>query len=102
MSIRIAFTFIASSTAVYRLLCISAFLTMAVFRPMQTSAYRFDMAAKRSRREVAINALQDVLHVGGISNSGLRKLLRELRQQPEAPELIGMEIVKAAFHERWM
>ena len=59
------------------------------------------MAAKRARHDPAVTAaLQSVLHVGGISNSGLDRVLRVLKKLPEFPE-VGRYGIEDAFHVRW-
>ena len=62
------------------------------------TASRFNMAAKRARKEAGEGALQSVLHVGGISNVGLKKLLKELAQQPDIE--VSHHGFQSAFHAR--
>jgi hypothetical protein len=58
------------------------------------------MAAKRQRKEVATAAVQHLLHIGGLSNKGLQKLLQELRSLPECPDIVNKHVMDAAFHSR--
>ena len=58
------------------------------------------MAANRARKDAATSALQDVLNVGGISNRGLERVLRVVRQIPDLPEMLSKDLMGEASHAR--
>ena len=58
------------------------------------------MAAKRPRKDDAIADLQNVLNVGGISNTGLQRVLRVIKQIPDLPEMSNKKLFSEAFHTR--
>lgn len=57
------------------------------------------MASKRQRRDTDIKCLQQVLHLGGISNSGLQTLLVEL-QRSGTPSSMGSHVMDEAYHAK--
>lgn len=58
------------------------------------------MLSKRQRREADIKSVQQVLHLGGISNVGLQNLLHEL-ERSGAPTAAGTHLMDAAFHSKF-
>jgi len=59
------------------------------------------MAAKRARKDAATSPMQSAINAGGISNSGLERVLRALKGVPELPEMTSKRFMDAAFHDRW-
>ena len=57
------------------------------------------MASTRQRRETDINCLQQVLHLGDNSNSGLQTLLVEL-QRSGTPATMGSHVMDEAYHAK--
>ena len=55
------------------------------------------MASKRQRFDADIGILQRFLHIGGISNSGLKKVFEEIRSLPEIPEVVNKRLLDASF-----
>ena len=58
------------------------------------------MAAKRPRKDDAIADLQNIINVGGISNNGLQRVLRVIKQIPDLPEMSHRKFFGEAFHAR--